>query len=119
MTCNDSLLKRFEVFEENVKKKIKDFSAKFNSQPLVVSKFRQSGFAAVDAKEDNPDFRLKNPGSPPQRIVTHIFLQDMAQPELTLHVVVFYPRADFLWTSQIQMPTSDLSFGASAGAYDV
>lgn len=89
------------------------------AMPLVVSKFRQSGFAAVDAKEDNPDFRLKNPGSPPQRIVTHIFLQDMAQPELTLHVVVFYPRADFLWTSQIQMPTSDLSFGASAGAYEV
>lgn len=99
-------------------RKYKD-KKKFNAQPLVVSKFRQSGFAAVDAKEDNPDFRLKNPGSPPQRIVTHIFLQDMAQPELTLHMVVFYPRVDFLWTSQIQMPTSDLSFGASAGAYDV
>nr|XP_022313704.1 fukutin-like isoform X1 [Crassostrea virginica] len=88
------------------------------AMPLVVSKFRQSGFAAVDAKEDNPDSYLKKPGSPPQKIISHIFLQDMQQPELTAHVVVFYPRSTFLWTSQIQMPTSDLSFGTTARAYD-
>ncbi|XP_061192581.1 ribitol-5-phosphate transferase FKTN-like [Saccostrea echinata] len=87
--------------------------------PMVLSKFRRSGFAAVDAKEDNPDSHLKNPGSSPHQIITHIFLQDMEQPELTIHVVVFYPRSGFLWTSQIQMPTSDLSFGATAGAFDI
>lgn len=91
----------------------------FDPQPLVVSKFRQSGFAAVDATEDNPDSHLKKPGSPPQKIISHIFLQDMQQPELTAHVVVFYPRSTFLWTSQIQMPTSDLSFGTTARAYDL
>ncbi|KAK3091270.1 hypothetical protein FSP39_018499 [Pinctada imbricata] len=84
----------------------------------VLMTFRKNGFLAVDSKEDNPEFNIDEPSSHP-RITSHIFLQHMTITHPTLHIVVFYKRkADFLWASKIQMPTSDLVFGSTAGAFD-
>ncbi|XP_071160190.1 ribitol-5-phosphate transferase FKTN-like [Mytilus edulis] len=85
---------------------------------LTVHKLRQDGFSAVDSSDEHPDSLTKE-NRMPVKITTHIFVQHMKYPEPTIHIVVFYNRKPgFLWHSQIQIATSDIAFGSTAGAYE-
>ena len=84
----------------------------------MVHKLRQNGFSAVESSDEHPD-TLSKDSKLPVKITTHIFVQHMTLPGPTIHIVVFYSRlAGFLWHSQIQIATKDLSFGLKAGAFE-
>lgn len=90
------------------------------SLTILVHKLRKNGFSAVESSDEHPDTLNIKDKKLPLKITTHIFLQHMTYTEPTIHIVVFYKRrAGFLWHSQIQIATSDLTFGSKAGAYDV
>ncbi|KAJ8316623.1 hypothetical protein KUTeg_005817 [Tegillarca granosa] len=106
-SCSIALAQTLYVHENEYK----SYSAK--KFPLHI--FRQQGFLAVDGIENWPDVP---DGQPVPQVSTHIFLQHPKYQEPSIHLVVFYDRADGLWFSQIHMPVTDIKFGSTAGIFN-